>query len=84
VANSKATNMNEFIIEYEYFGLSNSAEVKKRTWRSEPYYKCFLHSSAQEVDIMQEIEAGVSYWVDMSAGSTTPLSQILGALLKIN
>jgi hypothetical protein len=82
MANSKATNMNKFIIEYEYFGLSNSAEVKKRTWRSEPYYKCFLHSSAQEIDIKQEIEAGVSYWIDMSVGSTTPLSQILGAAIE--
>jgi hypothetical protein len=74
--------MDEFIIEYEYFGLSSSAEVKKRTWRSESYYKCFLHSSAQQINIKHENEAGVSYWIDMSIGNTTPLSQILGAAIE--
>ena len=50
---NRETDLEEFIIEYDYFGLSNSAEVKKRKSPSEPYYKCFLHSSAQEIDIKQ-------------------------------
>ena len=79
---NRETELEQFIIEYDYFGLSSSAEVKKGQWRSEPYYKCILHSSAQEIDIKQLKDEGAIYWIDMSVGHTTPLSQILGQAIE--
>jgi hypothetical protein len=79
---SENTDVSEFIIEYDYFGLSSSADVKKRRWRSEPYYQCFLRSSSEQIDIKQVTESAVSFWIDMSKGTTTPLSQILGMAIE--
>ena len=78
----KKPESKKFIIEYDYFGLLSSAEVKKTTWKAEPYYKCFLHSSAEVISIKKINEEIVTYWIDMSAGCATPLSQILGQAIE--
>jgi hypothetical protein len=74
----KAKDLQEFGIEYDYFGLSSSAEVEKRKWRSEFFYRCFLHSSLGEVDIKQVKAGNEIYWIDMSDGTPTLLAQLLG------
>jgi hypothetical protein len=80
--NNKELDMDEFIIRYDYFGLSSSAEVQKRKWRSESYYRCFLDPSRREIDIRQIEVLNGNYWIDMSVEHPTPLSQILGQAIE--
>jgi hypothetical protein len=71
-----------FIIEYDYFGISGSAEVKEKTGNAEQYYKCFLHSSADVISIKKVKEETLAYWIDIASGTVTPLSHILGQAIE--
>ena len=71
-----------FIIEYDYFGLSTSAEVREVKWLAGSHYRCNLSSFELPVDIGLNNDSNNHFWIDLNMGTPTHLAQILGQAIE--
>lgn len=74
--------MTGFIIGYDFFGLSSSAEVEVSNWRGQACYSCSLPGKAERLHISCRRQDGILFWVDLDSHAVTPLSQILGQAIE--
>lgn len=79
---SKENSANEFLIRFYYFGLSSSAQVKIHQWHTHTFYRCFLHSSGDQIDIAHYQQEDSVYWIDLASGTPTAFAQILGHAIE--
>jgi hypothetical protein len=79
---NKNLSPERFKIGYDFFGISNAADVRAIRWKSKTCFRCFLHASGEEVDICRRNESGSVLWIDLRKEIPTPLSQILGQAIE--
>ena len=72
----------EFVIAYDYFGLSNTALVRPIKLQKGKYFNCMLIESKKEIDIAYKKESIESFWIDKNLGIPTPLSQLVGQAIE--
>jgi hypothetical protein len=72
----------EFIIAYDYFGLSSTALITPVKLRKGKYFNCKLFELKKEIDITYKKESIASFWIDKNLGIPTPLSQFIGQAIE--
>jgi hypothetical protein len=80
--NTTINHLNEFIIGYDYFGLSGTALVTPTRSNAGVYFNCKLLETNDSINILYKKEAVASFWIDRDLNIPTPLSLFIGQAIE--
>jgi hypothetical protein len=80
--NTTINHLNEFIIGYDYFGLSGTALVIPTRSDGDVYFNCKLLETNNSINIIYKKETLASFWIDRDLNIPTPLSLFIGQAIE--
>ena len=80
--NTITNDLNEFIIQYDYFGLSGTARVFPMTTEEGIYFNCKLVETNDSINILYKKEVFASFWIDRDLTLPPPLSLFIGQAIE--